>query len=159
MTQEVTAVRTQEREEQLRLEQDRAIDAFNVKQDRRYRVGRAIVIAVSVLHLINAAVLGVAVFDVLRLIFQFLPAVLLLCGVAWSRYVLAAYAAVDATLVLFVVCSYHIGFEDPRNNLLATLLVGLYVLYDVITSVLLFTNKSVGIYLYERKHRVKKIWE
>lgn len=152
-------MRTQEREEQLRLMQDQAINAFNEKQDRRYRVGRVIAITVSVLHLINAAVLGVAVFDVFRFILQFVPAVLLLCGVAWSRYVLAAYAAIDATLVLFVVCSYHIEFEDPKYAALSAVLISGYILYDIVTSALLFTNKSLSHYLYERKHRVKKIWE
>ncbi len=159
MVQEVVAMRTQEREEQRRLMQDQAIGAFNEKQDRRYRVGRAITITVSVLHLINAAVLGFTVLDVFRLILQFAPAVLLLCGVAWSRYVLAAYAVIDATLVLFVVCSYHIGFEDPKYTALAAVLISAYVLYDIVTSALLFTNKSISVYLYERKHRIKKIWE
>ncbi len=152
-------MRTQEREEQLRLMQDQAISAFNETQDRRCRIGRAIAITVSVLHLLNAALLVIADFEFLRLICQFVPAVLLLCGVAWSRYVLAAFAAVDATLVLFVVCSYHIGFDDPRYTVLSALLISAYVLYDIITSALLFTNKSLSLYLYERKHRVKKIWE
>lgn len=152
-------MRTQEREAQMRQMQEQAIGEFNGKQARRYRIGRALVITLGVLHILNAVIVGFAVFDVLRLIFQLVPAVLLLCGVAWARYVLAAYAAVDAMLVLFVVCSYHIGFEDPRKALLAAVLVGLYVLYDVVTAALLFTNKPMSIYLYERKNRVKKIWE
>ncbi len=152
-------MRAQEREEQMRLQQEQAIDEFNDKQERRYRIGRAIVITLGVLHLLNAAVVGFAVFDALRLILQLAPAILLLCGVAWSRYVLAAFAVVDATLVLFVVCSHYVGFDDPHKNFVMVLLVGVYVLYDAVTSVLLFSNKTVSLYLYERKHRVKKIWE
>ncbi len=152
-------MRAQEREEQMRLMQEQAIDEFNDKQERRYRIGRAMVITLGVLHLINAAVVGFAVFDALRLILQLVPAILLLCGVAWSRYVLASYAVVDATLVLFVVCSQYIHFDDPHKNLLMVIFVGLYVLYDVVTAALLYINKSIGLYLYERKNHVKKIWE
>lgn len=152
-------MRAQEREEQMRLLQERAISEFNDKQERRYRLGRALVITLGVLHLLNAVVVGFAVFDALRLILQLVPALLLLCGVAWSRYVLASYAVVDATLVLFVVCSQYIHFDDPQKNLLMVVFVGLYVLYDVITAALLYLSKAIGLYLYERKHRTKKIGE
>lgn len=148
-------MRLQEQEEQRRLMQEQAIGEFNEKQACRYRLGRTLVITLCVLHILNAVAISLAVWDVFRLLFQLVPAVLMLCGIAWPRYVLATYAAVDATLVIFVVCSQHIGFEDPRYTWLSTLLVGLYVLYDAVSAALLFTNKAVGLYFYERKNHVK----
>lgn len=141
-----------DREEQKRLEQDRAIEEFHETEKRRYKTGRLLLVLCGVAHIIGALASFSVFFNPLFLLLEVGLAVLLLCGVAWSRYVLATYAVIDATILLFVVCSGYLDVNDPRYAALSVGFVALYVLYDVVTAALLYTNKAMTFYLYERKH-------
>ena len=139
-------------EEQKRFEQDRAIEAFHEIEKRRYKTGRLLLILCGVAHILGALLSFSVFFNPLSLAVEVLLAVLLLCGVVWSRYALATYAVVDATILLFVVCGGYIRFDDPRESALFVVFVGIYVLYDAVTAALLYANKAIGFYLYERKN-------
>lgn len=144
------------KEEQLRLEQDRAIEQYRALQARRCRLGRMLVIAVSVTHIVLSLLRFFVEFNPLHVLIVAGFATAMLCGVAWARYVLATYAVIDVTVVLFAVCSYHIGFDDPRYTALSATIIMLYVLIGAVSAALLYTNKAMSLYFYERKKDKKK---
>lgn len=139
-------------EEQKQLEQDRAIEAFHAIERRRYKTGRLLLVLCAVTHIVGALVNFFIFYNVLFLIAEVLFSILLLCGVAWSRYVIASVGVVDVTVLLFVVCSGYLDITDPRYAALSVGFVVAYVLYEVVTIALLYTSKAMSFYLYERKH-------
>jgi len=118
------------------------------------RVGKIIIITIATISIVMNSLL--LLFNILfafsfvgavQILVRVAFAIALLRGVTWVRYLFAVGAALGALLSLFLLLTPDINFPTWATAFYLFMLP-----YSIISSVLLFTSKSVTEYFYELKH-------
>lgn len=128
-------------------EREKVLEEFDAKQERQYKRGRIIVFIIAIVNIIGSIVSSFSNFNLFTLIVQIILSIALLCGVSWVRYLFAAGSALGSILMLYALV--HAGPNIPAY---LTVIAVTYLIYCIISSIVLFVNKSVSEFLYRQKN-------
>lgn len=128
---------------------EQALKEFDEKQEKLYKTGKAIVFIIATIEIVSAIFSIFINFNFLTLILRIALSIALFSGVVWVRYFFAASSALSAFLVFFALMSNAAESNIPINIIVYMVF---FLIYAIISSILLFTSKSVSEFLYRQKN-------
>lgn len=130
-------------------EKEKALKEFELKQERQYKAGRAIVFTIAAVNIVGSLATAFGKFNLFSLIIQIALSIALLYGVSWVRYLFAIGAGLSVFIILAVLSGGGMGANVPVYTVVITLA---YLAYSIISSIVLFASKSVSWFLYSQKN-------
>ena len=128
---------------------EQAFELYRRRQERRYRTGRFIVLAIAVINVLLVVISQfIAGFNIFTLVVQLILSVCLIMGVTWVRWLFAVGSALSVVRLLVIILS------APAGELNAAVLAvgGAMLLFNAASAVLLFAHKGVSEFLYSQKN-------
>ncbi|XEC95565.1 hypothetical protein AB6A23_03045 [Paenibacillus tarimensis] len=129
-------------------ERERGYQQFQRRQERQYKIGKAIVFTIASIQIISAVISAFFEFRFLVLLIQVGLGIALFAGVAWVRYVFVCFGAVNLLLgFILLLGGYASEMTVGQIWLVVTLMV-----YAALASILLLKNSGVKEFLYSQKN-------
>lgn len=128
-------------------EREKVLEEFDAKKERQYKAGKVIVVTIALVNIAGTIVSSFINFNLFTLMVQIALSIALLCGVGWVRYFFAIGAALSSFLILYTLA--YAGSSVPAYLVVITVI---YLVYCIISSIILFASKSVSEFLYSQKN-------
>ncbi|MCX7708682.1 MAG: hypothetical protein N2484_02415 [Clostridia bacterium] len=130
-------------------EKEQAIKAFEQRQARQFKFGKAIVFTIAAVNILSALVSAFYNFNLISMIIQIVLSVALFAGISWVRYLFAGGAALSTMIIIYALTS--VGF-DSGLSVAEIVIVLACLVYSVASCIVLFASKSVSEFLYSQKN-------
>lgn len=124
-----------------------ALAEFEAKQGKRHFIGKLIVMIIALLNILFSVMSAIANFNIFSLIIQITLSIALFLGVTWVRYLFAIGSGLSVMLGFYLLM---VVISDPP--VLITVFLVTNMAFNIISSILLFTNKCVSEFLYAQKN-------
>ena len=127
--------------------EERTIRAMEEKQERMEINGKRLVIIIAVINILASVMVAFVYFKLPTLIIEVVISIAFLLGISWTRYPFALLVYYNAAQGLFLLFTA----KDGTTPLLFAI-YSFIVIHGCVSGIVVFISKSVGEYLYTKKH-------